>query len=96
MRAYSSHQFGDVFSGFTSRFGDGSGMQVRVRLADGSTGMVMVFASVVDNATNDGYLVRGSMSKLLLRIKAASRRSVTSDRSLALTEASSTSSDEVW
>ena len=61
IRAYSAHQFGDVLSGFTSRFGDGSGMQVRVRLSDGSTGMVMVLASVVDNATNDGYTVMGSM-----------------------------------
>ena len=61
IRAYSAHQFGDVLSGLTSRFGDGSGMQVRVRLANGSTGMVMVLASVVDNATNDGYSVMGSM-----------------------------------
>ena len=61
IRAYSAHQFGDVLSGFTSRFGDGSGMQVRVRLVDGSTGMVMVLASVVDNTTNDGYTVMGSM-----------------------------------
>ncbi len=61
IRAYSAHQFGDVLSGFTSRFGDGSGMQVRIRLADGSAGMVMVLASVVDNTTNDGYTVMGSM-----------------------------------
>jgi hypothetical protein len=61
IRAYSAHQFGDVLAGFTSRFGDGSGMQVRVRLADGSSGMVMVLASVVDNSTNDGYTVMGSM-----------------------------------
>ena len=61
IRAFSSHQFGDVLSGYTSRFGDGSGMQLRVRLANGSTGMVMVLASVVDNVTNDTYTVMGSM-----------------------------------
>lgn len=61
IRAYSSHQFGDVLSGVTSRFGDGSGMQLRVRLANGSTGMMMVLASVVDNVTNDTYTVMGSM-----------------------------------
>ncbi|MEO8378660.1 MAG: hypothetical protein ABI779_03250 [Acidobacteriota bacterium] len=61
IRAYSSHQFGDVLSGVTSRFGDGSGMQLRVRLANGSAGMVMVLASVVDNVTNDTYTVMGSM-----------------------------------
>jgi hypothetical protein len=61
IRAYSSHQFGDVLSGVTSRFGDGSAMQLRVRLANGSTGMVMVLASVVDNVLNDTYTVMGSM-----------------------------------
>jgi len=61
LRAYSSHQFGDVLGGLTSRFGDGSGMQLRLRLADGSTGMVMMLASVVDNVTNDTYTVMGSM-----------------------------------
>ena len=61
IRAYSSHQFGDVPSGATSRFGDGSAMQLRVRLSNGSTGMVMVLASVVDNVTNDTYTVMGSM-----------------------------------
>lgn len=61
IRAYSSHQFGDVLAGITSRFGDGSAMQLRVRLANGSTGMVMVLASVVDNVTNDTYTVMGSM-----------------------------------
>lgn len=61
LRAYSSHQFGDVLAGVTSRYGDGSAMQLRVRLADGSNGMVMVLASVIDNATNDTYTVMGSM-----------------------------------
>lgn len=61
LRAYSSHQFGDVLRGLTSRFGDGSGMQLRLRLSDGSSGMVMMLASVVDNVTNDTYTVNGSM-----------------------------------
>jgi hypothetical protein len=61
LRAYSSHQFGDVLSGMTSRYGDGSGLQLRLRLADGSTGMVMMLASVVDNVTNDTYTVMGNM-----------------------------------
>lgn len=43
------------------RIGDGSGIQLRLRLADGSSGMVMLLASVVDNATNDTYTVMGSM-----------------------------------
>ena len=61
IRAYSSHQFGDVLSGVASRFGDGSALRLRVRLTNGSTGMVMVLASVVDNVTNDTYTVMGSM-----------------------------------
>jgi hypothetical protein len=61
LRAYSSHQFGDVLAGMTSRYGDGSAMQLRVRLGDGSNGMMMVLASVIDNATNDTYTVMGSM-----------------------------------
>lgn len=61
IRAYSSHQFGDILGGLTSRFGDGSQMQIRVRVTNNSTGMVMALASVVDNATNDTYTVMGSM-----------------------------------
>lgn len=61
IRAYSSHQFGNVLSGVTSRFGDGSALQLRVRLSNGSTGMIMVIASVTDNVTNDTYTVMGSM-----------------------------------
>ena len=61
IRAYSSHQFGNVLDGLSSRFGDGSTMQIRVRLSNGSTGMVIVIASVVDNITNDTYTVMGSM-----------------------------------
>lgn len=61
LRAYSSHQFGGVLRGQTSRYGDGSGMQLRLRLSDGSSGMVMMLVSVVDNVTNDTYTVNGSM-----------------------------------
>ena len=61
LRAFSSHQFGDVLGGVTSRYGDGSGLQLRLRLNDGSTGMVMMLASVVDNQTNDTYTVMGNM-----------------------------------
>ena len=59
---YSSHQFNDVLLNLHSRFGTGdTGMQVRVRLTQGSTGMVMAYAVVNDNATNDGYVVTGTM-----------------------------------
>lgn len=61
IRAYASHQFGDILAGVTSRYGDGSGLQLRLRLNDGSTGMVMLLASVVDNVTNDTYTVMGNM-----------------------------------
>jgi hypothetical protein len=45
-----------------SRFGAGdTGLQIRVRLNQGSTGMVMTYAVVNDNATNDGYVVMGNM-----------------------------------
>lgn len=59
---YSSHQFNDVLLDLHSRFGSNdAGMQIRVRLNQGSTGMVMAYAVVNDNATNDGYVVMGNM-----------------------------------
>jgi len=59
---YSSHQFNDVLLNLHSRFGSSdAGMQIRVRLNQGSTGMVMAYAVVNDNATNDGYVVMGNM-----------------------------------
>lgn len=59
---YSSHQFNDVLANIHSRFGIGdTGLQVRVRLNQGSAGMVMAYAVVNDNATNDGYVVMGTM-----------------------------------
>jgi hypothetical protein len=59
---YSSHQFNGVLANVHSRFGTGdTGLQVRVRLNQGSTGMVMAYAVVNDNTTNDGYVVMGTM-----------------------------------
>jgi hypothetical protein len=59
---YSSHQFNDVLLNVHSRFGSGdTGLQVRVRLNQGSAGMVMAYAVVNDNTTNDGYFVMGNM-----------------------------------
>ncbi|MGE5716296.1 MAG: hypothetical protein ACM369_06585 [Acidobacteriota bacterium] len=59
---YSSHQFNDVLANIHSRFGTGdTGLQIRVRLNQGSGGMVMAYAVVNDNATNDGYVVMGNM-----------------------------------
>ena len=59
---YSSHQINDVLANVHSRFGAGdTGLQVRVRLNQGSGGMVMSYAVVNDNATNDGYVVMGNM-----------------------------------
>jgi hypothetical protein len=59
---FSSHQFNDVLANVHSRFGAGdTGLQVRVRLNQGSSGMVMAYAVVNDNTTNDGYVVMGSM-----------------------------------
>jgi hypothetical protein len=59
---YSSHQFNGVLANVHSRFGTGdTGLQVRVRLNQGSAGMVMAYAVVNDNTTNDGYVVMGSM-----------------------------------
>lgn len=61
LRAYSSHPFGDLLGGLTGEDADGSAMQPRVRLEKGSNTMVMVLASVTDNATNAKYIVMGSM-----------------------------------
>ena len=59
---YSSHQFNGVLANIHSRFGAGdTGLQVRVRLNQGSAGMVKAYAVVNDNTTNDGYVVMGNM-----------------------------------
>ncbi|HET9795873.1 MAG TPA: hypothetical protein VFS34_15575 [Thermoanaerobaculia bacterium] len=61
IQPYSSHQFVDVLGGVESRFSGGSGLQVRIQLDDGSPGAMMAFASVMDNVSNDPYVVVGSM-----------------------------------
>ena len=62
LSGFSSHQFNDVLADLHSRFGNGdTGLQVRVRMNQGASGMVMAYAVVNDNATNDGYVVMGTM-----------------------------------
>lgn len=62
LASYSSHQFNDVLADLRSRFPNGdAGLQVRIRLTQGTAGMVMAYAVVNDNLTNDGYVVMGSM-----------------------------------
>ena len=62
LAGYSSHQFNDVLANVHSRFPAGdAGLQVRVRMNQGTTGMVMSYAVVNDNLTNDGYVVMGNM-----------------------------------
>src|SRR5664279_5647352 len=62
LAGYSSHQFNDVLLNVHSKFSVGdAGLQIRVRMNQGATGMVMSYAVVNDNLTNDGYVVMGSM-----------------------------------
>jgi hypothetical protein len=62
LAGYSSTQVDDVLAGVASRFpSGGAGLQLRVRLSRGAGGMVMAYAVVNDNLTNDGYVVMGSM-----------------------------------
>ncbi|MBK6407620.1 MAG: hypothetical protein IPF66_22955 [Holophagales bacterium] len=62
LAGYSSHQFNDVLLNVHSKFATGdAGLQIRVRMNQGGTGMVMAYAVVNDNTTNDGYVVMGSM-----------------------------------
>ncbi len=61
IQGYSGHQFNDILAGVHSRFGNDAGLQVKVELEDGTPGMMMVLASVVDNTTNDAYTVMGNM-----------------------------------
>ncbi len=62
LAGYSSHQFNDVLANVHSKFGGGdAGLQIRVRMNQGASGMVMAYAVVNDNTTNDGYVVMGSM-----------------------------------
>ena len=62
LAGYSSHQFNDVLADVHSKFPTGdAGLQIRVRMSQGAAGMVMAYAVVNDNTTNDGYVVMGSM-----------------------------------
>jgi hypothetical protein len=61
VQPYSGHQFGNVLEGVRSRFANDMGLQLRIQLDPGASGTMMALASVVDNATNDGYVVMGSM-----------------------------------
>ena len=61
IQPYSGHQFNDVLSGAQSRFPGGMGLQLRIKMDDRMQGSMMALATVVDNATNDGYLIMGSM-----------------------------------
>jgi hypothetical protein len=62
LAGYSSTQVDDVLAGVASKFpSGGAGLQLRVRLDRGEGGMVMAYAVVNDNLTNDGYVVMGSM-----------------------------------
>ena len=61
IQPYSGHQFNNVLAGVHSRFSDDMGLQVRIRMDDQMQGMMMSLATVTDNATNDGYLIMGSM-----------------------------------
>jgi|PersoiStandDraft_1058852.scaffolds.fasta_scaffold56192_1 hypothetical protein len=61
IQPYSSHQFLDVLAGVHSRFPGDTGLQLRIHLDDGTPGMMMALATVVDNVTNDAYVVMGSM-----------------------------------
>jgi hypothetical protein len=61
IQGYSSHQINDVLANVHSKSGNDATLQVRVRLNQGSAGMVMSYAVVNDNTTNDGYVVMGNM-----------------------------------
>jgi hypothetical protein len=62
LAGYSSHQFNDVLANVHSKFPAGdAGLQIRVKMTQGGAGMVMAYAVVNDNTTNDGYVVMGSM-----------------------------------
>lgn len=61
IQPYSGHQFNDVLAAVHSRFGDDMGLQLRIDMDDRMQGAMMALATVTDNATNDGYIVMGSM-----------------------------------
>jgi hypothetical protein len=62
LAGFSAHQFNDVLANVHSKFAAGdAGLQIRVRMNQGTAGMVMAYAVVNDNLTSDGYVVMGSM-----------------------------------
>jgi hypothetical protein len=61
IQPYSGHQFNNVLSAVRSRFPDGMGLQLRIKMDDQTQGMMMAAATVTDNVTNASYLVMGSM-----------------------------------
>jgi hypothetical protein len=61
IQGYSAHQFNGVLANVHSKSGNDATLQVRVRLNQGTSGMVMAYAVVNDNTTNDGYVVMGNM-----------------------------------
>ena len=61
IQPFSSHQYGDVLAGVQSRFSSGAMLQARIQLDDGSAGSMMALATVMDNVSNDPYIVMGSM-----------------------------------
>jgi hypothetical protein len=61
IQGYSSHQFNRVLDNAHSKSGNDATLQIRIRMNQGSTGMVMAYAVVNDNVTNDAYVVMGNM-----------------------------------
>lgn len=61
IQPYSCHQIQDILSGVHSRYAGDTGLQLRVYLDDGSSGMMMALAAVADNVTNSAYVVAGEM-----------------------------------
>jgi len=61
IQSYSGHQFNDALAGVHSRFDGDMGLQLRIHMDDGTSGTMMALATVTDNATNDGYVIMGSM-----------------------------------
>jgi hypothetical protein len=61
IQPYSGHQFNNALTGVRSRFSDDMGLQLRIKMDDQMQGMMMALATVTDNATNDSYVIMGSM-----------------------------------
>ena len=50
-----------MLSGVRGKFSNDMGLQLRIKMDDQMQGMMMALATVTDNATNDGYVIMGSM-----------------------------------